>query len=238
MTETHLNAEVEKFWSLEQIGIYENPMSNENEEALKNFNDTVYRENGRYVVKWPWGDKNSNLPTNYGLALGRFKSLLKRFKNEPDLLKKYAETIQEQAKNGVIEVVTETSDFTLKHYLPHHPVLTPTKTTTKLRIVYDASSKSNKNINCLNDCLYRGPVILPDLTPVLIQFRIQPLAIIADLEKAFFTTKSSSNRKRCYKVLMVKRHQKPHLGKKHGNISLSKGCFWCCLITIFTWSNH
>ena len=51
----------------------------------------------------------------------------------------------------------------LKHYLAHHPVLTPTKNTTKLRVVYDASLKAKKGDNNLNDCLYHGPILLPDL---------------------------------------------------------------------------
>ena len=57
--------------------------------------------------------------------------------------------------------------------------------TTKLRIVYDASAKIRKNARSLNDCLYRGPVILPDLCGLLMRFRLPPVAIVADVEKAF-----------------------------------------------------
>ena len=50
-----------------------------------------------------------------------------------------------------------------KHYLPHYPILTPTKATTKVRIVYDASAKLRGAVNSLNECLHRVPIILPDL---------------------------------------------------------------------------
>ncbi|MCP9261084.1 Pao retrotransposon peptidase family protein [Dirofilaria immitis] len=48
------------------------------------------------------------------------------------------------------------------HYLPHHEVLTPGKSTTKLRIVYDASARL-KGVKSLNDILYRGPITRPDI---------------------------------------------------------------------------
>jgi len=73
----------------------------------------------------------------------------------------------------------------LVHYLPHHPVITPNKNTTKVRIVFDASSKAKKGLNSLNDCLYRGPLLLPDLCGILLRFRLMNIAIIADIEKAF-----------------------------------------------------
>jgi hypothetical protein len=45
------------------------------------------------------------------------------------------------------------------HYIPHHAVLTPTKSTTKLRIVYDASAKTMQSHKSLNENLYRGSVM-------------------------------------------------------------------------------
>ena len=39
-------------------------------------------------------------------------------------------------------------------------------------------------MNSLNECLNRGPVILPDLCG-LIRFRIYPIVVLADIKKAF-----------------------------------------------------
>ena len=81
------------------------------------------------------------------------------------------------------DLTTESSS--VKHYFPHHPVLTPTKETTKLRIVYDGSSKPRKELKSLNECLHREPILLPNLCGLLLRFRTYKIPILADIEKAF-----------------------------------------------------
>ena len=71
------------------------------------------------------------------------------------------------------------------HYIPHHAVITPQKETTKVRIVYDGSARTRKGNPSLNDCLFRGPVLLEDLAGLLMRFRLHKIAIVADIEKAF-----------------------------------------------------
>ena len=67
---------------------------------------------------------------------------------------------------------------------PHHDVINPDKTSTKVRIVYDASAKINKGQRSLNECLYPGPTMLKDLTGKLLRFCLNKNAIVADKEKA------------------------------------------------------
>ncbi|MCP9257717.1 Pao retrotransposon peptidase family protein [Dirofilaria immitis] len=80
----------------------------------------------------------------------------------------YNEAIKEQHQSGIIEEASTEAEVGVVHYLPHHEVLTPGKTTTKLRIVYDASAH-HKGFKSLNDVLYRGPVMLPDLVGILLR---------------------------------------------------------------------
>ena len=87
---------------------------------------------------------------------------------------------------GIIEKVNENEvQGTRLHYLPPQPLLTPSKTTTKLRIAYDVSSKSKRGALSLNDCLRRGQTLLPSLCGVLMRYRTYPIAILADIEKVF-----------------------------------------------------
>ena len=57
------------------------------------------------------------------------------------------------------------------------------KQTTKVRIVYDASTKSTGT--ALNDCLHAGPSLLSEIPDVLVRFRYYRVAWAAVTEKAF-----------------------------------------------------
>ena len=59
-----------------------------------------------------------------------------------------------------------------------------------MRVVYDASSKEGKYGTSLNDCLHVGPSPTPLLFEILLRFRENNIAIIADIEKHFSMLKS------------------------------------------------
>ena len=59
-------------------------------------------------------------------------------------------------RKGIVESVPAEEETTNPiHYLPYHTVVRGDKYTTKLRVVYDASSKHSGT--SLNKCLYKGP---------------------------------------------------------------------------------
>ena len=95
----------------------------------------------------------------------RLRSLHSKLKSEPNLLKEYDNIIQEQRKNGIVEIVPETEDQALEegklstiriHYSPHHAVVRRDRETTKVRIVYNGSAENCKDERSLNDCLEVG----------------------------------------------------------------------------------
>ena len=69
-------------------------------------------------------------------------------------------------------------------YLPMHVVRKEHSTTTKVRIVFDASAKSATNIS-LNDTLLVGPTVHPPLIDVLLRFRLHRVALTADVSKMY-----------------------------------------------------
>ena len=173
------------WWSLEKIGISESPSLSDDDLALQKFNNTVQYDGTRYQVTWPWKDENPEVPDNKALALGRFRSSLRRL-SDPDIRGKLDAIILDQEARGIIEKVFEPpKDGNLVHYLAHQAVITPQKETTKVRMVFDGSAKQGKKSPSINDLLLRGQVILPDLCGLLLRFRFPPTVILADIEKAF-----------------------------------------------------
>ena len=67
-------------------------------------------------------------------------------------------------------------------YLPMHAVKKESSTTTKLRAVFDASTKSTSNVS-LNDILLVGPTVHSPLIDVLLRFRLHRIALTADVSK-------------------------------------------------------
>ena len=111
-------------------------------------------------------------------------SLLSRLRNDPGVLKEYRAVIQEQLNAGIVERVEEDGAGEAEvHYLAHHPVVHQDKQTTIVRVVYDASAKTNGGPS-LNDCLYCGPPLSETIADVLVRFRCHKTALVGDLEKA------------------------------------------------------
>ncbi|XP_068245230.1 uncharacterized protein [Palaemon carinicauda] len=109
---------------------------------------------------------------------------LKRFQHQPDFLKCYDNIIKEQLKLGFIEEVETPVISPNTHYLPHHAVR-KNSSTTPLRVVYNCSAKPSKSSASLNDCLMTGPSLTEKLFDLLVRFRMNKFACIADIEKAF-----------------------------------------------------
>ena len=70
-----------------------------------------------------------------------------------------------------------------RYYLFHHGVVRQDKTASKLRIVYDASTRSIGP--SLNDCLYTGPSFGQSIFDILLRFRVHQVGLVGDIEKAF-----------------------------------------------------
>ena len=67
-------------------------------------------------------------------------------------------------------------------YLPMHGVEKASSTTTKQRVVCDASAKTTSG-QSLNDILLSGPSLYPRLTTILQRFRLFDIAYSADISR-------------------------------------------------------
>nr|XP_041630542.1 uncharacterized protein LOC121501974 [Drosophila kikkawai] len=116
-------------------------------------------------------------------ALAQFLRNETRLKKEPALKNTYDSVIQEYIDLGHMKPVPPNTDK-INFYLPHHAVFKPESATTKVRVVFNASSPSS-NGNSLNDILYPGPVLQSDLTLQILKWRTFKFVFNADITKMY-----------------------------------------------------
>ncbi|GFW01168.1 integrase catalytic domain-containing protein [Trichonephila clavipes] len=174
--------------NIKDLGIRDDPVLHERDQALEIFKETVEFEKGRYIVQLPFRKSYNELSDNYPLAKQRFQNLWRRFGHDSELYQQYREIIHDYTEQGIIEEVkTEITDNKLKrpvYYLPHQAVRKDGRLTSKTRIVFDAGSHQNNELS-LNYCLWPGINLNPNLLDILINFRLNAIAFCSDIKQAF-----------------------------------------------------
>ncbi|XP_062704207.1 uncharacterized protein LOC134286589 [Aedes albopictus] len=180
-----LNELMQKFWEVESVSS-EKCVMTEAEQCEQHFQSTVRRnEDGRYVVQFPLRESISQLGDSIPMALRRFYALEAKLQKNPDIKKQYDEFMDEYEQLGHCKEVHEAEDPVglQRWYLPHHAVLKPSNTTTKCRVVFDASAKVGGM--ALNDVMMVGPTIQPDLLTIILKFRMYRYVLSADIAKMY-----------------------------------------------------
>ncbi|XP_051862317.1 uncharacterized protein LOC127565806 [Drosophila albomicans] len=171
-----------KFWEVEDL-----PASPAKESDLfceANFNATTVRTStGRYMVTLPFRDPGHvDLGHSRATALAQFLRNESRLKRNDSLKEQYDSVIREYLDLGHMTQVPPSSSG--NYYLPHHAVLKPDSTTTKLRVVFNASSPTS-NGKSLNDILHTGPILQSDLTIQILKWRFFQFVFNADITKMY-----------------------------------------------------
>ncbi|XP_038106567.1 uncharacterized protein LOC119766204 [Culex quinquefasciatus] len=176
---------MERFWELESCHV-NSTHSVEESTCEELFNKTTIRDaEGRFVVTLPKKQRViEKLDESRNMAMKRFIGMEKRFTTNPALKFMYTEFVHEYLLMKHMREVKEDSGEGPVYYLPHHAVLKPDSTTTKLRVVFDGSCGTSSGVS-LNDALMVGPVVQSDLLSTVLRFRLHRVALIADVEKMY-----------------------------------------------------
>ena len=126
------------------------------------------------------------MPYNREIAVSRLKSLEYKFQKEPELCKKYQQTMESCLKNGYatkLNTKLYNENNEIVNYIPNHEVKNVNKPG-KVRVVFDAGAKSNST--SLNQNLLKGPGYLSKLISILIKFRKEKFAVMGDIKEIRF----------------------------------------------------
>ena len=143
-----------------------------------------------------------------------------------EILVKYDEIIRKQCKDGIIELADTSKRYlhrpsVMVHYLPHHPVIKESSSTTKLRVVYEGNAKLHTSQKSLNECLYQGPNMIANLIGILLRFRMNVVALVADIQKAYLQLQLKPVDRDVTRFLWVK---DVHRAVSNDNIQVMRFC--------------
>ncbi|XP_045774640.1 uncharacterized protein LOC123873700 [Maniola jurtina] len=176
-----------RFWELESVSSKYN-LTLEEQACEKSFAENTRRDtDGRFIVTIPLKESPEVLGDNYHSAKNRLLALERRFQRDSVLKKRYYDFMTEYRDLGhmsdtVISKPTE-PDSQNRYYLPHFPIIRENSTTTKCRVVFNASAL-NKG-KTFNSIQMVGPVVQDDLLSILLRFRQHKYVVSGDIEKMY-----------------------------------------------------
>lgn len=186
ISNVEINETIKKFFEVEDVTSDESTSLTEEEiYCEEHFKKHTFRNDvGQYVVRMPFkGQRESpDLGDSRKCAVATLLQLEKRFKAKPQLAEEYKKFIHEYIDLGHMEPAIYDPSIPIC-YLPHHCVMKDS-TTTKLRVVYNASQKT-ENGKSLNDNLAVGAIQQNDMLNIILGFRVYEFAFTADVEKMY-----------------------------------------------------
>ena len=180
-----LGTMLQQFWALEEPPEKKH-LTPDQEKCEKIFQETTTRgPDGKFIVKFPFKEDILTLGNSEAIALKRLSGVEARLARQPELRPQYEEFMEDYETQGHMEEIPGNDNNNKKAtYLPHHPVVRTSALTTKLRVVFDASCKTD-NGKSLNDQQLVGPVVQDDLVSQLTRFRLHKVAINGDIAQMY-----------------------------------------------------
>ena len=180
---TQLEVNLNRFWEFEPEQLP--TLTPEQQFCEQHFvKNTTQQNNGRFVVRLPLKHHHSQLGTSRRLAESRMLSIERRLERDAELRSQYHQFMAEYEQLGHMTPAIAQKATSTYYYLPHHPVIRDSSTTTKTRVVFDGSAKSSSGLS-LNDLLHVGPTVQPDLYSIVLRCRTHEVCFTADIAKMY-----------------------------------------------------
>ncbi|XP_050548317.1 uncharacterized protein LOC126909955, partial [Daktulosphaira vitifoliae] len=204
---SELEDQMAQFWRLEEVNA-KAPYTLEETMCMKHYKLNVRcSTDGRFTVVLPFKDP-SMLGKSYHMALRQFLSLERRLQADPQLKASYNKFIDEYIMLGHAEKARSSIEEERCYYMPHHAVINEHSTSTRLRVVFDASVKTDTGVS-LNEVLLKGPCIQEELVTIMARFRTHRYVLTADIKKMYRQVWISESQRDFQRILWREDPSKP-----------------------------
>lgn len=189
-TSNPIDFDLQRFWRQEELPSKVKIVHPDDEKCEEHFVQNVKRDSdGRYIVRLPFkSPEKIRIGNSYNKAVAMLRKMEARFEKDPEFKELYLAFMQDYLSSGhMIPVSREDPLFQpldFSFFLPHHGVLKPSSSTTKLRTVFNGSSQTELKIS-LNNLLHIGPNLLPELPDLICGWRLYKYAFVADMKQMY-----------------------------------------------------
>ncbi|XP_055522606.1 uncharacterized protein LOC129716796 [Wyeomyia smithii] len=179
-----LDQQLRRFWELEEYVPPTAHLSEEEKQCEDHFaRHTVRNADGQFTVRLPFLHSPSQLGDSRQIAARRLEHIERKLQKNPHLKQEYHAFLREYIELGhMTRAESPATNHTV--YLPHHCVIKEASSTTKCRVVFDASAKTTSG-KSLNDVLMAGPVLQDSLINILLRFRIPAFVVAGDIKQMY-----------------------------------------------------
>ncbi|KMQ88503.1 pao retrotransposon peptidase superfamily [Lasius niger] len=178
---------ISRFWTQEELPASKtSKLTKDEEECERHFLSTHSRDaTGRYIVRLPLKSDPTLLGDSKTRALHTLNRLTHRFSSNHMFQKLYSEFIEEYKNLGhMVTADIFENQVSPVYYLPHLGVLRENSRTTKLRVVFNGSSRTSSGLS-LNNILHAGAKLQTDISEILLWTRTHKILFSTDIVKMF-----------------------------------------------------
>ncbi|XP_037932627.1 uncharacterized protein LOC119667409 [Teleopsis dalmanni] len=157
---------------------------------MRNQLSVALSNDGRIMTRLPFKGDTSTLGNSQKNALRRFLSMERRLDSKIELKLEYVKFMQDYENLGHMSMVKDLDLNSPHYFIPHHYVIKPDSTTTKLRVV--------------------GPTIQNELVITLLRFRLYQYGITADITimyRQFWLHRSDRN----FQLILWREHKSQNI---------------------------
>ena len=195
--DSYFDQGLDDIFSLETMGISskEENLTSYDQDFIDEFRNNIKFENNNYSVKLPWHtDRISKVSSNHKVALSVLDKVYANLDSN-NLTNDYNAVFESQLRDGIIEQINVLPSFYDSYvWIPHRPVIKEeSQVTTKIRPVFNASLKTNKDSYSLNEAAYSGIDLMSSLLKLLLKFRSNKYVMLSDIKSAFLMIKLSDD---------------------------------------------
>ncbi|XP_062537795.1 uncharacterized protein LOC134206121 [Armigeres subalbatus] len=179
-----LDQQLRHFWELEEYSKTAPHLSEEEKQCEDHFyKHTIRNASGKYTVRLPFLHSPSQLGDSKQMAEERLSHIERKLNRNLYLKQEYHSFLKEYCELGHM-TLTESPAPKNTVYLPHHCVVKEDSSTTKCRVVFDASAKTTSG-KSLNEVLMTGPVLQDSIVNILLRFRFPAVVVTGDIKQMY-----------------------------------------------------